>query len=166
VTQKAPNSESGDTARDLVGEFRGIEAAYPLDPLPSNVTVLPISRSKDKGLYPAAATDLVKLLREAKVEAAFLDTSDRREWQVHMGDVVEQLVIGVASGLISIATWQAMVAVIKDHFGKAHNRVTLVDTHDNTGEAHWFQVEGDAEAVAAALAEYMKKRGRSKKSGD
>jgi hypothetical protein len=75
---------------------------YEVPPLPeATIVVLPEAIEGDVGIYPNAATMLVKELRAAGIPAEYLHDPDHRQWHVLMGDVPTELIIGVVTGLMS-----------------------------------------------------------------
>ncbi len=137
-------------------QFQPTAALYDLDRLPFAITVLPLTREGQRGRYSDDAADLPKLLRASNLEAGFLHDPADREWRVYMGEVLIELVIGVASSLLATATWQTLGVVLRNQIGKKRARVTLVEM-DADG-ARWFEAEGDGDVITQSLEMFAKKQ--------
>jgi hypothetical protein len=92
---------------------------YPVPELPEGaIVVLPASVEGDMGIYPNGALMLVKEMRAAGIPAQFLHDPEHRQWQVHMGEIPLDLLIGVSSGLISSGIWASFSHLVGNHFPK------------------------------------------------
>ena len=123
------------------------EAPYKTSELAVAITVLPERRRGHQGVYPLGTESLVKELRAVDVPAAFADDPEHRVWHERLGDVTHELVIGVASGLMSAAVWEAVVQILSrvhGHSGKVHIRF-LRQRRDSRGRMSqtWFDFDGN-----------------------
>lgn len=136
--------------------LRPAKAAIPLDiRLDHAVVVLPSRLNGDVGIYSGQTTGLVKQLRAAGVDAAFLHDSQHKQWDVRMGDVPIELVIAVVGGLLTNATWAAAQAVVQKFIGSSsevHARVVRQrQDPDGAVENIWLAYSGPKDGFLTAL---------------
>jgi hypothetical protein len=137
---------------------------YEVDSLSSAVTVMPIQRSGDIGVYSNESTDLVKQLRSVGVDASFLDPADHREWRILMSaDVVQEFVIAFMAGIASKAAWVGVGALLRKRVRdrKASVRIVEIESTPKGFKAEWFKVDGDGPTIEAALIQRAKVKGKS-----
>ena len=127
------------------------EGDYVLPELTFDITLLPISREREVGIYPNATSQLVKEFRSAGLSAQFLDPPERRNWQKLLGDVPLDLLVAIAAGVASNAVWAGMVKVLASMYGadrKAHVRlVRQRKKPDGTVSNDWFSYDGDIKGL-------------------
>jgi hypothetical protein len=82
-----------------------------------------------------------------------------------MGDVSVELIIGVVSGLASMAIWTAIAAVLRKVLGKGNGIVTIVEiVEERPGhrQSRWSRIEGDAETIEKAILAIGRRRTRKR----
>jgi hypothetical protein len=136
--------------------LRPANAAIRIDTrLDHAVVVLPSQLNGDVGIYSGQTTGLVKQLRTAGVDAAFLHDSQHKQWDVRMGDVPTELVIAFVGGLLSAATWAAVQTVLQNFVGsrsEVHARVVSQRQEpDGSVQNTWFAYRGDKDGFLTAL---------------
>jgi hypothetical protein len=125
--------------------------------LSHDVLVLPRRRADDGvGVYSQASVFLVKDLRAAGVDAAYLDPSENREFEVQKSAVLVdlvQLAIGSGGGLISAAAWATLQRFFsrrqQDEASNRELEVTLVDISGSTGRQ--LRVRGTRDDVLTVI---------------
>lgn len=121
------------------------------------LVVLPIRRDNaGRGIYPDAATFLVKELRGEGVDAAFLDDAPHRLFLVQKSaalDLLSQIVIGVASS----AAWDGLKLLFSKRPPKGPLTVTYLDL-SREGHRRQFTATGPSDAVLQAI-EQMRESG-------
>ena len=135
------SSEVAEIAPELLARARSESAS---------VVVMPIRQANGQSVYPQESLLLVKRLRAAGIDARFLDSSDKRTFEVQKSAfaILGNLVLGIASS----AAWDG----VKRFFGKRpdNNRlsITYVDLVDKDGtRGTAWKVEGDGDAVLRAI---------------
>jgi hypothetical protein len=112
---RSPRSTAGNVSGRMLAPT---DPLYEVESLSSGVTVMPVQRNGDIGVYSNESTDLVKELRAAGVDASFLDPAEHREWRILMSaDVVQAFVIAFLAGIASTAAWVAVGALLRDVSG-------------------------------------------------
>lgn len=116
----------------------------------SDLIVLPIEYDEEGvALYTESSVMAVKSLRAAGVDAAFLDASEQRTFEVKKSDLATAIITFVI-GIGSAAAWDGIRFLVGT--SAARLRVTFVDLRDGSerrGRA--WTVEGDAESVLTAI---------------
>lgn len=116
----------------------------------AGIVVLPREQRDGKAVYTEPSVMLVKELRAAGAEAAFLDPSDVRVFEVKKGAVGDGLlafVIGIASN----GSWEAIKALFRKGPRQTIS-VTYLELDDgNERRGTAWKVEGDSEAVLSAI---------------
>ena len=74
------------------------------------IVVLPQAVDGDVGIYSNATSTLVKELRAEGIAAEYLHDSDHRQWQIHMGEVPVELIVGITTSVIGSGIWAAFAA--------------------------------------------------------
>ena len=134
----------------------------PFDGLPpegfsEQVLVLPLSLEDGCGIYDSSVTYLVKELRAAGIEAAFLHPPSQRRWRKLMSaEVALEFALAYGPSLMAIAD-----SVLKIAFGRFWGGANPSEVRarflqesqgpDGSVQRRFFEFEGDAEAFGDAL---------------
>jgi hypothetical protein len=103
------------------------------------------------GVYRSELVTAAKELRASGVSADYLDGPDDRTWQGLLGDVAVNIAIGLGtSGAVAVfGAW------LRTQLGSGRVVATVARIRrkpDGSQDVLWYHVEGNGEAVAAALA--------------
>lgn len=115
-----------------------------------SVVVLPSRIVEGQPVYSASSDTLVKQLRVAGVDAAFLDPPEHRTFEMKKSAELA-LLLGYVLGIASSASWDAIKALFRSR-STSKLSVTYVDLEKGDGHsARAWKVEGDSAAVLEAI---------------
>lgn len=115
-----------------------------------SVVVLPVRSADGRGIYTESSLLIVKQLRAAGIDAAFLDPQDRRVFEVKKSALAVGIVTYIL-GIGSAASWDALKAILRSRQTKQIS-VTYVDLEGDDGSrATAWKVDGDSAAVIEAI---------------
>jgi len=114
----------------------------------NDVVLLPINVDDEVGIYPQSSVFSAKDLRQAGIDAAFLDPSANRRFVLQQSaDVLLTLAIGVASN----AVWAGLSRYLRT-MGASRMRLRVFRFRSpDGGSLQGWEVEGESEAVLDAL---------------
>lgn len=117
----------------------------------TEIVVLPRSIDGIVGVYSQGSLFLVKELRAAGINAAFLDESEHRRFEVKKGDLTN-LVVTFVLGIASTGAWEALKVMWGAKFAKEHPLdVTFVRTDRLDVSTTAWRVVGSTGDVLAAM---------------
>jgi hypothetical protein len=115
-----------------------------------SIVLMPVRYIEGRAVYAQSLITMVKRLRAAGLDAAFLDPPEQRTFEVRKG-ALETAIITVALGMASSAAWDALKAFFRAH-APGRLSVTYVDLEDEAGQRGTaWKVDGDRDAVLAAI---------------
>ncbi len=117
--------------------------------------MLPSEETEGVGIYSLNSADLLKELKAAGVDAAFLHEPDQRRWRVLHGEVPVEFIMGVASSLVASGIWDIVKVRFRGLFDRNQElRCRIVTQHKTAGgEIHnsWLEYEGPLEGFLEVL---------------
>jgi hypothetical protein len=115
-----------------------------------SVVVMPLRHAEGRAIYPESCVTLVKELRAAGIDAAFLDEPERRLFEVKKGDLAAAVVAYVLA-IAGAASWDGVKALLHARAAK-HLSVTYVDLErpDGSRDIAW-KAEGGSAGVLDAI---------------
>ena len=135
-----------------------VDPKYPLPEKLAVITVLPHSIKDDIGVYPNDSLTLVKELRAAGLDAAYMHDKAEREWRVQLGDVPTELLIAIVGAVAGGGVLEGLKILL---LGRLRNRkltatiVRVKDAPSGERDSAWYHFEGDGSDVAEVLDRVM-----------
>lgn len=116
----------------------------------AEVVVLPLREGRNGGVYSVGTLMLVKALREAGVNAAFLHDPESRTFEVKESAAVDLVLIPLAVGMLSSASWDLVKALLL-RGGSRKLEVRYTSLENKGTHATTWTATGDPKAVLDAI---------------
>ena len=140
-----------------------VNAQYTLPDRLAVITVLPHSIKDSIGVYPNDSLTLVKELRAAGLDAAYMHDNTEREWRVQLGDVPTELLIAIVGAVVGGGVLEGLKILLAGRL-RGHKLVATIvrvkEAPSGERDAAWYHFEGDGSDVAKVLDRSHDKRCR------